>query len=132
MSDERQQGRRVNQAVNLDLLPDFPPKADMTLGQARALLPGWDIWYVSGVTSTSCTWSAKPSGAIAAVQGCSGLLELRALVKAVRKYESGLDAHIAGTRKELEETPEDMFPRRNMLEARISALLALQQMKQSA
>ena len=111
--------------------PELSPPPDITIGEARTQLQGWDIWYVSGVTTHGCTWSAKPSGTAIAVPGCAGLHELRALVKAIRRYESNLDAHIAETSKDLDQTPADMFPRREMLESRLTALLALRQMKQS-
>jgi hypothetical protein len=104
-----------------------PP--DISLAEARAQLPGWVIWLIGGLGLGPDSYSALPAGATKAVDECKDFARLDELVKAVREYESHLPEHIAETRQLLADTPDDMFPRQDMLTSRLKALELLEAFK---
>ena len=101
--------------------PQMTPNERLAYLQEK--LPGWHVWHVS----TPCdpgsryTWSAMPHGAVAAV--CT-VRDDESLLEQAREYQAHLPEHIADTRTELD-NPETDAGRKRVLQAQLSALLAL-------
>ena len=101
-----------------------PAGADQQLATLRNRHPGWHLWYVRSYAG-DYTWCAMPDGAIVSEFQAH---TPDALTERITEYQATLDAHIAGTRKELASLPDrpETPARRRVLDARLQALLRLQ------
>jgi hypothetical protein len=100
-------------------------RLDISLVEAQAQLPGWDVWMIRG-TVRDPTYSAKPSGAKTAIPTCQGLYDLTALVFEARKYEQEIDTHIEIMRRELA-LMDEWGSQREVLASRLTASLKLRE-----
>lgn len=103
-----------------------PAWADEQLASLRNRVPGWHAWHVRNHAAGDYTWCAMPAGALTAeLQAHSP----DALTERITEYQATLDQHITDTRKELASLPPgrpETPGRRNVLNARLEALLRLQ------